>query len=160
MADEAKPSWMNWLALTTVLFSTMAAVSSFKAGGFSTRSVKATIDAGIATTEASNKWSHYQSKSIKQSVHEIALGNLERDAEHAAKGSPEVAELQAKIEAEKTEISRYKKEKDDIMNEAKAIEAKVKDFNAARADNERRGGPFNMAILYLHITRKDQGARP
>lgn len=151
MADEAKPSWMNWLALTTVLFSTMAAVSSFKAGGYSTRAVKATIDASIATTEASNSWSYYQAKSIKQSVHEIALGNLERDLARAPAGSSEADSLKEKLAAEKAEISRYKEEKDDIMKKAKAKEDEIKAFNTARADNEKRGGPFNIAILYLQL---------
>jgi hypothetical protein len=213
MADDAKPSWTNWLALTTVFFSTMAAVSSFKAGGYSTRAVKATIDASIATTEASNRWSHYQSKSIKQSVREVALDNAVGNLDRACSGSPDAAalskqvivkqkevmaakaeksallktdkaadtatvdaklaavqkeidtlkaqskaanpevviELSEKVAREQLEIGRYDKEKSDIMAEAKKVEDKIAGYNAARKDNEKRGGPFNMAILYLQL---------
>jgi hypothetical protein len=213
MADDKKPSWTNWLALTTVFFSTMAAVSSFKAGGKSTSAVKATIDASIATTEASNKWSYYQAKSIKQGVREIALGNAEANLERACSGSAEAAdlsrqvivkqkeamaakaekdalvkkdkaadtaavdarlaavqkevdtikaqskvanagmvmELSEKVAREQLEIARYDKEKSDIMAEAKKVEDKIAGYNAARKDNEKRGGPFNMAILYLQL---------
>jgi hypothetical protein len=213
MADDSKPSWTNWLALTTVFFSTMAAVSSFKAGGKSTSAGKATSDASIATTEASNRWSHYQSKSIKQSVREVALDNDEANLERACAGSPEatelskqaiakqkeimaakaeksallkndkaadttavdaklaavrkevdaikaqskvanpgtIIELSEKVAREQLEIARYDKEKSDIMAEAKKVEEKIAGYNAARKDNEKRGAPFSMAILYLQL---------
>ena len=52
---------------------------------------------------------------------------------------------------EQLEIARYDKEKNDIMAEAKKVEDKIAGYNASRKDNERRGGPFNMAILYLQL---------
>ncbi len=39
MAEEKKEPWLNYLALTTVILAVCATLSTFKAGGFSTRSV-------------------------------------------------------------------------------------------------------------------------
>jgi len=39
MAEEKKEPWLNYLALTTVIFAVCATLSTFKGGGFSTRSV-------------------------------------------------------------------------------------------------------------------------
>ena len=58
MADEPREKWLNWLALTTLIFSAAATLASFKGGGYS----------GTAMMEqnmASDKWAYYQAKSIK-----------------------------------------------------------------------------------------------
>ena len=39
MAEEKKESWLNYLALTTVILAVCATLSTFKGGWFSTRSV-------------------------------------------------------------------------------------------------------------------------
>ena len=38
MADDKKEPWLNLVALTTVIFAVCATLSTFKGGGFSTRS--------------------------------------------------------------------------------------------------------------------------
>lgn len=49
MAEEKKERWLNYLALTTVIFAVCATLSTFKGGGFSTRSV-------LAQSQASDQW--------------------------------------------------------------------------------------------------------
>ena len=71
MADEKKPEdkkdpWLNYLALTTVIFAVCATLSTFKGGGYSTRSV-------ISQAQASDQWAYYQAKSGKQNLSELAL---------------------------------------------------------------------------------------
>jgi Domain of unknown function (DUF4337) len=58
MAEEKKEPWLNYLALTTVILAVCATLSTFKGGGFSTRSV-------LSQTQASDQWAFYQAKSIK-----------------------------------------------------------------------------------------------
>lgn len=58
MADEKKEPWLNYLALTTIIFAVAATLSTFKGGGYSTRSV-------LSQEQASNKWSYFQSKGMK-----------------------------------------------------------------------------------------------
>jgi len=51
MADEKekKEPWLNYLALTTVVLAVCATLSTFKGGGYSTRSV-------INQSHATNQW--------------------------------------------------------------------------------------------------------
>jgi Domain of unknown function (DUF4337) len=58
MAEEKKEAWLNYLALMTVIFAVCATLSTFKGGGYSTRSV-------MSQSQASDEWAFYQSKSIK-----------------------------------------------------------------------------------------------
>ena len=39
MAEEKKDPWLSYLALTTVIFAVCATLSTFKGGGYSTKSV-------------------------------------------------------------------------------------------------------------------------
>ena len=64
MADEKKEKWLNWLALTTLIFSAAATLGSSKAGGYSSKSMGEQI-------KASDQWAFYQAKSIKQHTFEL-----------------------------------------------------------------------------------------
>ena len=68
MADDTKAAWLNWLAITTIIFSACATLSTFKGGGYSTKAV-------LAQSTASDQWAYYQAKSVKQHTCE-----LQRDA--------------------------------------------------------------------------------
>ena len=75
MADEKKPEdkkdpWLNHLALTTVIFAVCATLSTFKGGGYSTRSV-------ISQAQASDQWAYYQAKSIKANLYQIQRERLQ-----------------------------------------------------------------------------------
>ncbi|MBI4843692.1 MAG: DUF4337 family protein, partial [Nitrospirae bacterium] len=86
MAEEKKESWLNYLALMTVLLAVCATLSTFKGGGFSTRSV-------LAQSQASDQWAYYQSKSIKSYMYEMQKEKLELELrEKRPKISPEIIE--------------------------------------------------------------------
>ncbi len=70
MAEEKKEPWLNYLALTTVILAVCATLSTFKGGGFSTRSV-------LSQTQASDQWAYYQAKSIKGYLYELQKEKLE-----------------------------------------------------------------------------------
>jgi len=59
MAEEKKETWLNYLALTTVILAVCATLSTFKGGGYSTRSV-------MSQTQASDQCAYFQAKSIKK----------------------------------------------------------------------------------------------
>src|SRR5512136_522929 len=84
MAEEKKEQWLNWLALSTVVFAVCATLATFKGGGYSTRAV-------LSQTQASDQWAFYQAKSIKGYLYEIQREKLELERE-AGSGvaSPEV----------------------------------------------------------------------
>ncbi|BBP00578.1 DUF4337 family protein [Sulfuriferula nivalis] len=64
MAEDIKEPWLNYLALTTVIFAVCATLATFKGGGFSTRSV-------LSQTQASDQWAFYQAKAIKSYLYQM-----------------------------------------------------------------------------------------
>jgi hypothetical protein len=140
MADEKKEPWLNWLALSTVILAVCATLSTFKAGGYSTRSV-------LSQTRAANEWSRYQSKSIKGYLYEIRKDEigLELAALRAGKGAPGVADACGKeLAAIESRLSRYEGEKSEIERAAREQER-------IRDDAQKRAGVFGVAVIYLQI---------
>ena len=70
MTAEKKEGWMTYMAITTVLIAVAATLSTFKGGGFSTRSL-------LNQTKASDQWAFYESKSIKGYIYDLRRENLE-----------------------------------------------------------------------------------
>ena len=68
--DNKKESWLTYMAITTVLIAVAATLSTFKGGGYSTRSL-------LNQTKASDQWAFYQSKSIKSYIYDMRRENLE-----------------------------------------------------------------------------------
>ena len=92
MAEEKKETWLNYLALTTVILAVCATLSTFKGGGFSTRSV-------MSQTQASDQWAYFQSKSIKSYIYEMQRDKLELELKANGKMPAEAAaEYEKKIE--------------------------------------------------------------
>lgn len=58
MPEVKKQSWLNYLALTTVIMAVCASLSAFKGGVYSNLSI-------ISQNQASDQWAYYQAKSIK-----------------------------------------------------------------------------------------------
>src|SRR5512136_1238011 len=86
MAEEKNETWLNYLALTTVVLAVCATLSTFKGGGFSTRSV-------MSQTQASDQWAFYQAKSIKGYLYEMQKEKLELELRAlSAKTPPAVLE--------------------------------------------------------------------
>lgn len=132
---EKKEKWMNWLAITTILFSAAATLSTFRGGGLSTRAV-------LAQSKASDNWAYYQAKSIKQHTYDLqrdmaGLLALNSAAEHKPV-------FQGKLKRYEDEVARYKKEKGEI-------EAEARKYEAEKSRCQKIGAPFGIAIPYLQV---------
>lgn len=139
MAEEKKEPWLNYLALTTVILAVCATLSTFKGGGYSTRSV-------MSQTQASDQWAYFQSKSIKGYIYEIQKEKLELELKAAdRKISPAITEeYNKKIEEYGNKIKKYESEKTSIQNEAKK-------FESIRNDAQKHSQIFGVAVIYLQI---------
>ena len=138
MAEEKKEKWLNYLALTTVILAVCATLSTFKGGGFSTRSV-------MSQTQASDQWAYFQSKSIKGYIYEMQRDKLQLEMKAAAKMPAEVAsEYAAKIDEYNKKIAKYETEKTEIQKEAKR-------FEEVRNDAQKHSQIFGIAVIYLQI---------
>ncbi len=136
--EEPPKTWKDristLIAITTLILAVCATLASFKAGGYSTKMV-------LAQSQASDQWAYYQAKSIKETAYQV-----QRDAlELMRLSSPTIgASFQAKISAYDNEVARYKKEKNEIMGDAKKLEA-------ARDQYQKHGARFGEALILLQI---------
>jgi hypothetical protein len=105
MEHHAKHSVERWIlgvALSSALLAALAAVGSLQAGHHAN-------EAMICQIEAANKWSYFQSKSIKESQLKSKLEILE------ALGKPDQP-------ADKKKLEEYKSDKEKIQSEAEEKE--------------------------------------
>jgi len=139
MADDKKEPWLNWLALTTVILAVCATLSTFKGGGYSTRSV-------MSQTQASDQWAYYQAKSIKGYIYEMQKDKLELELKAGSGKMPTAVaeEYQKTIDDYGKKIAKYDDEKMEIQKEAKR-------FEEVRNDAQKHGQIFGIAVIYLQI---------
>lgn len=112
-AAEHGDSFSSRIALMTAIFATIGALMGYMGGATQNEALLYKNEAAIKRTEASDQWSYYQAKSGKQNLSELGAVLASGDA-------------QARF---RQEVERYKKEKDDIMAEAKRLEAASKEAN-------------------------------
>ena len=98
------------VAVMTAIFATIGALFGYMAGATQNDALLFKNEAAIKKTEASDQWNFYQAKSNKQNLAELGAT--------LTSGEP-----QAKYQKE---VERYKKEKEEIMVEAKKLEDKGK----------------------------------
>jgi hypothetical protein len=139
MMEEPKEKWLNYVALTTVILAVCATLSTFKAAGYSTRSV-------LSQNQAANQWAYYQAKSIKSYLYEIQKETLElelkKDQIRGVKTFRE--EYENKIDFYAQKIKKYEGEKTEISKEAKRLEM-------LRDGAQRNSGIFGLALIFLQI---------
>src|ERR1700736_5127573 len=112
-ASEGKhrAPWLQWLALTTALFAVLAAIASLKSGQLANESLLSMNEATLKQAQASDAWSYYQAKGIKEVTRQAEIDIL------TASRAP--ADAIAKVRAE---ADRYKSEQEDIKKEALRLE--------------------------------------
>ncbi len=139
MAEEKKETWLNYLALATVILAVCATLATFKGGGYSTRSV-------LAQSQASDLWSFYQAKSIKQYIYEIQREKLGLDLREKRQKLPAdiVADYENKIKDYAQKIEKYTAEKAKIEKDAKEQET-------TRDVSKKHSQEFGMAVIFLQI---------
>jgi hypothetical protein len=94
----------------------------------------AKTNAIIKTNEATNKWGHFQSKSIKEKLIATTLDVAATRAETAA-GTGQESALEASL---RNEVNRYKSEKADVQQEAEKLQAEA-DLNMKINDRCGKG---------------------
>jgi hypothetical protein len=141
-APDAKPAsvlkerWTQWVALTTTVLAVCAAISSLKAGGYSTRTQ-------LATTRENDTWAQYQSKSIKQNLLVVERSLLQVQGFEARTPDAQKA-IAARLAAAESDIARYDKEKVELKDRAEKIQQDEASF-------QRIGGAFGLAVMLLQI---------
>ena len=139
MTEEKKEPWLNYLALTTVILAVCATLSTFRGGGFSSRSV-------LSQSHAANQWAYYQAKSIKGYLYELQKEKFELELKALGPKAPGpmVEEYQKKIDFYAKNIKRYNEEKTQIEKDAR-------NFEVLRDDAQKHAQAFGIAVIFLQI---------
>ena len=137
MAEEKKEPWLNYLALTTVVLAVCATLATFRGGGYSTRSM-------LSQAQASDQWAHYQSKSVKGNLYEMAKASTELQRQALNAGPEVLAAYDQKIADYGKKVAKYDQEKEEISKLATGLEK-------TRDDAQKHGKFFGIAVIFLQI---------
>lgn len=137
MAQEKKDSWLQQMALATVLLAVCSTMSQFKVNAYSTQSV-------ISQNLASDQWAFFQAKSTKLHLHELHLEQLRLQALALTPGSASAAAYTRSIAERQAKTAAYAREKTEIEANARALE---NESDEAR----RRSRPFSWAVIFLQV---------
>jgi hypothetical protein len=138
MAEEKKEPWLNYLALSTIIFAVCATLTTLKGGGASTLRV-------LNQAQASDQWAFYQAKSIKENLYQLQAEKIQLEAKLDSNASAaKVAAYQAAIDAYNKKVEKYGKEKEEIKKAAETLEKQ-------RDDARLHAGPFGLAAIPLQI---------
>lgn len=140
MSEDNKDRWLTYMAITTVLIAVTATLSTFKGGGFSTKSL-------LNQTKASDQWAFYQSKSIKSYIFDMRRENLELQL--AALDKKSNAELAKKYE---DLISDYKQKIKQYEGEKETISKTATGFESQRDICKKHTDKFGIAVIFLQIS--------
>jgi Domain of unknown function (DUF4337) len=135
--SEEGGSFTSQIALFTAIIATVGAMFGYMGGATQSNAGLYKNTAAIKKTEASNQWNYFQSKSTKQSLAEVSRDLTPNEADKA--------KYQAKIE-------RYEKEKTEIQNEAKKIEAESTDWDKKSDAEMHQHHRWAQATTVLQIS--------
>ena len=138
---EKRDGWTKYVSLTMVCIAVLAAVATLKGGGFSMRSLKQMNEATFSQAEASDQWSFFEARSIKENLYEIELEHL------TAAPVPDAVAV-GKIN---DKIAKYEKDKADITALAKKYEAARDDARKAAASAAEHSRQMGLSITFFQI---------
>ena len=128
---EKRESWTKYVSLTVVIMAVIAATASQMAGGYGGK-------VQISQVKATDEWAHYQAKSIKQNLYEVALTQL---ATQADTNSPA---FQKSKKAFESKIATYESEKSGLQKIAK-------DFEEDRNTAGIKGKHMSLAVSLFSV---------
>jgi Na+-translocating ferredoxin:NAD+ oxidoreductase RnfD subunit len=138
---ESRDSWTKYVSLSMIFIAVLAAVANQKGGGFSSTVVKQLNEATFNQAAASDQWSLYQAKGIKQSIAEGELDSLRLSAVRDEKRIAALAE----------KARRYDTEKQAVSKDARALEARRDDARRLAEKAGARGREMGLASTLFQI---------
>lgn len=122
------------IAITTLILAVSATLAAFKAASYGNQMV-------LAQSQASDQWSHYQAKSIKETAYQLQRDLLALTAHD--QGLPDALILQKLAEYDQ-EIARYQQEKQFIADQAKMLES-------VRSQSQELSTSFSESLMFLQV---------
>jgi Flp pilus assembly protein TadB len=138
--EKHRAPWLQWLALSTALFAVLAAIASLESGQLANEALLQMNESTLKQAQASDAWSYYQAKGIKQITREAEADML--TASHAPN------EL---ITKSREDSVRYQSEQDKIQEEAKGLEREQKELQEKSGRDLKRHHTFAYAVTILQV---------
>ena len=123
-AEQQRPRWLDYLAISTALFAVFAAVAALEAGAYANEALFRANQAVLRQTQAVDAWSEYQADSIKKYEQQSVATLLT----HVGGSATE-------IQAAKAEAARRQAREDELQREATARDAET---NALSRESEHQ----------------------
>jgi hypothetical protein len=143
---EKRESWTKYTSMSLVFIAVLAAVATQWAGKYSSRVLVNLNDSTFNQAQASDQWSYYQAKSIKQNLYEALA---EMPVAKATNGADDAA-AQSQLTF-KAKVAKYETEKAEIKAKAEQLEkARDTDREAATVAS-RHGGGMGSAVSVFQI---------
>jgi hypothetical protein len=140
---ERREGWTKYTAISLVFIAVLAAVANQWAGKYSGKVLVELNNSTFNQAKASDQWSYYQAKSIKQNLYE-ALSETSSKASDTASSQQSPAAFDAKI-------AKYKADEEKIMTEAKELERLRDAARSSAARAGEHGGGMGLAIAIFQI---------
>ena len=141
MTADKKEGWLTYMAITTVLIAVAATLSTFKGGGYSTKSL-------LNQTKASDQWAFFQSKSIKSYIYDLRRENLELQMAslEKQKGNDSLIKKYRGMAADYSlRVKKYEDEKE-------AISKVATNFETLRDESKTHSDKFGIGVIFLQIS--------
>jgi len=138
--EKHRAPWLQWLALTTAIFAVLGAIASLRSGQLANNALLFMNESTLKQSQASDAWSYYQAKGIKQITREVESETL--TAIHAP------TEL---IDKSREEANRYKNEQDQIQENAKKLEEEQKELKEKSQQSLEKHHTFAYSITFLQV---------
>jgi hypothetical protein len=139
---ERREAWTKGAGVSVVVVAVLAAVATQWGGKYSTRTLTALNDATYFQARASDQWSFYQAKSIKQNLYEVAVE--QEQANPSDKTAGIVASLDAKV-------AKFAEEKETIKKGAEQLETDRLKARKLAGEWSTRGSGMGLAVSIYQI---------
>ena len=143
---EKREAWTKYTSLSIVFIAVLAAVATQWSGKYSSRVLVALNDATFDQAKASDQWSYYQAKSIKQNLYEVARDQLPKASE-----APDPATAR-QLEGFNAKIARYEQDKNQIQADAKKLEEQRDQARQTAMFASQQGSRMGLAVSILQIS--------
>ena len=136
---EQRESWTKYTSVSLVFIAVLAAIATQWSGKYSSRVLVELNNATFDQAKASDEWSYYQAKSIKQNLYE-ALREI----------APKVDSAQA-TDAFNAKVARYESEKADVKKKAESLEQDRDNARKAATIASQHGAGAGTAVSIFQI---------
>ena len=139
-AEKSRNAWTKYVSLSMIFIAVFAAAASQKGSDFSSTTMKQLNEATFFEGAASDQWAFFQSKSLKLTLCEMEVDRL---AEAGADAS--------KVQAYKSKVERYEKERKEISQKATDFEKKRDDARNLAAQASGLGRRIGVAATLFQV---------